>query len=201
MTPRIVAIVPAAGLSRRMGEPKLLLSLGGQSVIARVVNALQSAGVAEVIVVVRPDDDPLAHEVRTLPATLLQPAQSPPSMRDSVECAIQLLMQRGAEWDGWLLIPADHPTLDVEPVSHLIAAWSRDRTRIAVPTWNGRRGHPTLFPWSSAGEVSQLPADAGLNYLLRSRPDRVHEIESTSSEVLNDMDTPEDWQRISARWS
>ncbi|MFT4555717.1 MAG: CTP:molybdopterin cytidylyltransferase MocA, partial [Planctomycetaceae bacterium] len=33
----LFAIVPAAGLSRRMGQPKLVMDLGGKAVIERLL--------------------------------------------------------------------------------------------------------------------------------------------------------------------
>jgi molybdenum cofactor cytidylyltransferase len=201
MTPRIVAIVPAAGHSRRMGQPKLLLKLGEKTVIARVVEALHSAGIEKVLVVARSDDPLLAEEVRQTTAELVVPEIDPPDMRASVELALRSLGQVAEEWDGWMLIPADHPTLETQVIEQLIAAWDSDRTRIAVPTWQGRRGHPTLFPWVTANEVSLLPPDSGLNVLLRSRPDRVLEVAARSDQVLIDLDTPDDWERIQKNWN
>ena len=196
MTPRIVAIVPAAGHSRRMGQPKLLLKLGEKTVVARVVEALCTAGIGKVMVVVRPGDLPLAEEVRRTPAELVLPEIAPPDMRVSVEMALRSLGPAADAWDGWMLIPADHPTLEPQVIEELIAAWDSDRSRIAVPSWQGRRGHPTLFPWETAVEVSQLPVDKGLNSLLRSRPERVLEVAASNDGVLIDLDTPEDWERI-----
>ena len=53
---RLVVIVPAAGHSRRMGQPKLLLPLGDRPVIARLVEAFDHPSVLDVLVVIRPDD-------------------------------------------------------------------------------------------------------------------------------------------------
>ena len=55
---RLFAIIPAAGLSRRMGEPKLLLNLAGQTVIARLLNALDHPRMTSRSVVVRQSDIP-----------------------------------------------------------------------------------------------------------------------------------------------
>ena len=50
----IYAVVPAAGRSRRMGQPKLLLGMGGQTVIEHVITALREGGVDRVLVVIGP---------------------------------------------------------------------------------------------------------------------------------------------------
>ncbi len=204
MTPRLIAIVPAAGLSRRMGQPKLLLDLAGQTVIARVVQALRAAAIERCLVVVRPDDVELAREVVATGGEVVQPPTNPAEMRESVEYALREVTRQshstGRPCDGWVLIPADHPTLNSELVRDLIVVWSENPSRIAVPTCNGRRGHPTIFPWSLTEEVYQLPSDQGLNSLLRSNPDRVLEMTVTDARILEDLDTPEDWQRMRMEW-
>lgn len=199
MNLRIAAIVPAAGHSRRMGQPKLLMKLGEQTVISLVIDTLRAAGIERVLVVIRPDDTALADEVARTSAELIQPQIPPSDMRQSVEVALQVLLQEGSPCDGWLLVPADHPALDAESVRQLVTGWEEHSTAITVPTWNGRRGHPTLFPMSLAQEVLQLPADTGLNQLLRRCPERVREVPAASSEVLRDLDTPADWEELLRR--
>lgn len=204
MTPRLIAIVPAAGLSRRMGQPKLLLDLAGRTVIERVVHALRDAGISRCLVVVRPDDVELAREVLAAGAEVVQPPENPAEMRQSVEYALREVARQTPSstppCDGWVLIPADHPMLNSNLVQNLVKVWSASPSRIAVPACNGRRGHPTIFPWSLAEEVYRLPPDQGLNSLLRSNPDRVLEMSVTDARVLDDLDTPEDWLRLRMEW-
>ncbi len=101
-------------------------------------------------------------------------------------------------YDGWVLIPADHPTLNPQLVRELIAAWSASPSQIAVPVYDGQRGHPTIFPWSLVEEVFRLHPDQGLNQVLRSDPTRVLEVPVADPRVLDDLDTPEDLLRLRA---
>jgi molybdenum cofactor cytidylyltransferase len=57
---RTIGLIPAAGKSRRMGQPKLLLPLRGTTVLEQVLAAVRSAGVDEILVVVAPEMDDLA---------------------------------------------------------------------------------------------------------------------------------------------
>lgn len=199
MIPRLLAIIPAAGRSRRMGQPKLLLDIAGQSVISRVLSALQEAGIARTLVVVRSDDEALIHEARQAGGAVVTPAVAPEEMRQSVEIALQHVRHSKAAsetYTGWMLVPADHPTLHPEVIQRLIAAWRDHPQRIAVPVHAGRRGHPTLFPWSMVDEVFSLPSEQGLNRLLRMNPESVLEVEVADSRVLDDLDTPEDLIRL-----
>src|SRR5262245_66026418 len=59
----IPGILLAAGASTRMGRPKALLPLGGVTFVRRVLDTLKSAGLSEIVVVVRPGHDAVIAEV------------------------------------------------------------------------------------------------------------------------------------------
>lgn len=196
--PRLFAVIPAAGHSRRMGRPKLLLPLGGTTVIERVLTVLDHPAIAARCVVVRAGDAPLAEAVRNAGGLVLHPPADPPDMRASVSFALEAIQQNFSprEDDGWLLVPADHPVLDRNLIGTLIATWERDRPRILVPRVGDRRGHPTLFRWSLAREVARIPNDLGLNWLLNKHAREVSELPVEGGAALTDLDTPEDYDRL-----
>ena len=198
MPGRLFAVIPAAGLSRRMGRHKLLLPLGSRCVVERLLDALDVPTVAARMVVARADDEPLAAAARAAGALVVQPDVPPPEMRASVEHALREIERRFTprDEDGWMLIPADHPVLDRGAVSAIVAAWHMRRPPIFVPTCDGRRGHPTIFQWALAREVFTLPPDCGLNRLVRAHPERVLEYEIGNRSVLVDLDTPDDYAAL-----
>lgn len=195
---RLFAIVPAAGLSRRMGEPKLLMPFGRGTVISAMLGVLQRPEIVRTIVVVRPDDEPLRAAVTSWGGEALQPSESPEEMRVSVEHALKLLEQdhHPAPSDGWLLCPADHPLLDSTVLLKLIDRWFAGNCRILLPTFQGRRGHPTIFQWDLADEVVRLPKDQGINQIVRHHAQEVVEFEVGTDSILADLDTPEDYSRL-----
>jgi molybdenum cofactor cytidylyltransferase len=65
---------------------------------------------------------------------------------------------------------------------------------IWAPAASGRRGHPVLFPWPLAAELDRLAANEGLNALLARH--RVHTVEAEARTVLEDLDTPADYERL-----
>ena len=197
-SPRLFAVIPAAGLSRRMGQPKLLLPLDGTTVIERVLTVLDHPAIAARCVVVRAGDAPLKEAIRHAGGLVLHPPLDPPDMRASVSFALETIQRDFAprEDDGWLLVPADHPVLDRSLIETLIATWERARPLILVPCVGNRRGHPTLFRWSLAREVSRIPADLGLNWLLSEHASDVTELPVEGDGALTDLDTPEDYDRL-----
>jgi molybdenum cofactor cytidylyltransferase len=196
--PRLFAVIPAAGHSRRMGRPKLLLPLGSNTVIGRMLAALSEPVIAATIVVVRRDDEPLRAAIADSGAIPLQPAVAPEEMRQSVEHALRYIEEEfhPRPEEGWLLAPADHPLLEPAVIERLASEWRAAQGNIVVPAYRGRRGHPTLFPFSLAAEVFRLPADQGLNRLVQMHAALVREVELDSPSVLADLDTPEDYERL-----
>ncbi|MEX2114373.1 MAG: nucleotidyltransferase family protein [Pirellulales bacterium] len=196
------AVIPAAGRSQRMGQPKLLLPWGTSTVIEQVLAAWRSSQVDHTVMVVHPDDAELAELARACGALVVRADAPPPQMKASIRLGLAEISRRftPADRDAWLLAPADMPALSSEVIDRLIeahralAADLHERPTIWAAAAGGRRGHPVLFPWSLAKEVEQLAADEGLNALVARH--RVRTIEADASAVLQDLDTPEDYQRL-----
>lgn len=201
---RLFAVIPAAGRSRRMGRPKLLLPWLGTTIIEHLIGTLTRDEITATMVVTRPDDAELQAVLRRTPVIAVIPDHEPPTMRDSVEVGLRAIKERFAplETDGWLLIPADHPLLERSVLDDLLTRWAAEDCDVLVPKYGAKRGHPTLLRWALAAEVEQLPQDVGINTLLRSPTHVVTEWQTDRESVLADLDTPEDYtfwqQRLSS---
>ncbi len=153
------AIIPAAGRSQRMGRPKLLLPWQGSTVIEHVVAAWSASAVQQVVIVVAPDNLPLAKVCRNLPCQLLVPATPPPDMKASVCCALNWIKEHHSPLptDAWLVAPADLPGLSAEAIDGVLTAYDPLDATIVVPQHAGRRGHPVLFPWQLCRKLLPWP--------------------------------------------
>jgi molybdenum cofactor cytidylyltransferase len=191
------AIVPAAGHSTRMGQPKLLLPLGDRTVLEHVVAALRAGGVDRVVVVVGPHVPELAGLAGAAGADVIQLTELTPDMRTTVERGLDRIEEhfRPQPDDPWLLVPADHPTLDAGLVRQVLAV---DRSSIVIPVHGDRRGHPTRFAWKHATGIRALPAGQGINVYIRGHAADVYELPVSDCQVLIDLDTPEDYARLVA---
>jgi molybdenum cofactor cytidylyltransferase len=79
----------------------------------------------------------------------------------------------------------------------LIHALAQGKGKIIVPIFQGRRGHPVLFGPTFAKELLQLKGDVGARSLLRKHLKSVFEVRTKSEGVVTDMDTWEDYRKIS----
>jgi molybdenum cofactor cytidylyltransferase len=200
---RTFAVIPAAGQSTRMGRPKLSLPLGDRSVLERVVAAVREGGVGATVVVIGPHVPDLVPLAEAAGATPLLLAEQTPDMRATVEHGLRWLEERfrPAPAERWLLLPADHPTLDAALVRRLLEARAnRADCSLVIPTYGGRRGHPAVIDWIHVAGIRVLPQGVGLNRYFRQHVGETLEVPVASADVLCDLDTPEDYERLRRRW-
>jgi molybdenum cofactor cytidylyltransferase len=190
VTPCVAAIVPAAGLSRRMGSCKQLLPLGGTTVIARVLETLLRGGIREVVTVVGPRGAEVAAEAQRYPVTVVRSSDPEGDMAASVRLGRDAL---SGEVSGVVVALCDHPLVVPETIASLCYAHGSDPAAIIISCHGGGRGHPTLFP---RHVLNELRTGCTLRDLVRHDPARVRHLEVADPGVLMDMDTPEEYRRI-----
>ena len=198
---RVFAIVPAAGRSRRMGLDKQLLNVGGQSMLAGVLHGLERSRVCSVTLVTHSGITAHIETDRFAKLSVVVNDDEKSHMIDSVRMGIDAARHSrvGREMtpsDGFLILPADQPGIDVPDIDRCIAVFLRDATRIVIATHGERRGHPLIFPASLESIVRSDACDGGLNALPRTHADRVVTVPCGSPGVIRDIDTPDDYERL-----
>jgi len=190
----IHAIVLAAGESRRMGRPKMLLPWGRSTMLETVVRTLLSGPFATVVVVLghRAEEHgralaPLAEEPRV---RLAVNPRYPEGMLTSLQCGV-----RAAGAGTVLVALGDQPLITAETVVRVLAAHG---TGLTVPTFRGRRGHPVCIDERLVQPLLALRPEQGLRGLFRRHPGAVTLVEAPGEEILVDLDTPEAYRRAVA---
>ncbi len=197
------ALIPAAGKSVRMSRPKLTLPLGDRTVLERLLDTVRRAGIEHILVVAGPHVPELIPLATTAGAHVLLLTQDTPDMRATVEHGLTWLEEHFHPQpdDRWLLIPADHPTLDDAVVCRILAARHACATcSIVIPTYEGKRGHPALIDWKHAAGIRAFPQGAGLNVYLRQHADETLEMPVDAAGIVRDLNTPEDYARLLQGW-
>jgi molybdenum cofactor cytidylyltransferase len=193
----ICAVVLAAGRSRRMGTQKLLLPLGGQLVVARIVDEVQRGSRGRVYVVVGHDGQRIRDALTGREVALVTNPDVEGDMLSSIRCGVRALPE---SWDAVLVVLGDQPTLASQVVSSLIQVFRTAGCGIVVPTFRGRRGHPILIARRYREELLEHHDAVGLRGLLQAHPTDVVEMAVEDPGVLEDMDRPEDYERIAKRF-
>ncbi len=197
------AVIPAAGASNRMGRPKLALPLGDRTILEHVIAALRQAEIEHILVVVGAHVAELADLAESAGAYVCIMEALPTGMRGTVEHGLRWLEDHFCPLpeDTWLLTPADHPALDASIVTRLESAYAaEEQFSIVLPTYRGRRGHPTLFAWKHVAAIRAWPAELGLNSYVRQHVAATLEVAVNSASVIWDMDTPEDYEWLRQNW-
>lgn len=197
--PIIEGIVAAAGLSSRMGRPKLLLEIDGVPLLARVVRAALDSRLDRVTVVVGPSQQvPPAIEIGDQ-ASRLSVATNPHPERGMSSSLRTGLRDINPSSAGVMILLADMPWLTTRVIDSLIESFLLNREKIVAPAVHGRRSHPVVLPRRLFGELDEITGDTGGKSLLNRHAHNVVLIEMGSYYDDSDLDTPEDLAKARER--
>jgi molybdenum cofactor cytidylyltransferase len=181
---KIGAVVLAAGEGRRFGGNKLLVTVGGEPVITRVLRALD--GIERVVVVG-------AHVEELMQYLRSEVVIYNPNYREGISTSIKLGLRLFQDYDAVLIVLGDMPLITRETISKIINAYHEGCTAV-IPTYKGLRGNPVLIHRSLFNELTRLKGDVGARELLRDRADVCYV--ECGPEVIMDIDTPDDLAKI-----
>ena len=192
----IAVVILAAGLSKRMGTPKMLLPWGETTVLGQVIRTFAETGVSEIVIVTggarETVDAEAARLAEKFPVDCIHnPAYETGEMLSSLQCGLARL---GPEVDAALIGLGDQPQLSLDSARKVVAAFESLGARLIVPSYNLRRGHPWLVERGLWGEILSLKAPETLRDFLNSHAREIIYVE-TDRTILKDLDTPEDYQR------
>lgn len=181
------ALLLCAGESTRMGQPKALCRLAGETLLGRILASLRAVGIESPRVILGAPHGSeivawLASRGLTAPQLVWNPEPSD-GMLSSIQCGLRALPSSVV---GTLLWPVDLPLVAVSTVRCLLQA---DAERLVIPTFGARGGHPVWLPQSRFAEVLALPRRASLRELSKRQPPLRLPVDDP--EVLEDLDTPE----------
>jgi molybdenum cofactor cytidylyltransferase len=188
----IAGLVLAAGLSTRMGRPKLLLDWGGSPVIRRVVEGVLAAGLDDVLVVVGPSAAELAAALAGLPVRLIVNPHPEAGQAGSLVTGVRALSP-GTR--AVVVALGDQPTLPAGAIPALLSAFGAGGGPVLAPSYRGGRGHPVLFASALFPELLALAGDRGAREVVDRDPARVTLV-PLDVPMPEDLDTPEDYERL-----
>ncbi len=178
-----------------MGTSKQLLLLGNKPVLRHCVDTLAATGVQDLVVVVSKREQAACCEALWGAKVRIVVNEAPDSqMADSVRTGLRAVDET---CPGVLVCLADHPLVNWNTYQAIINAHQQYPEKIIIPAFEGRRGHPCLFPFSVISDIFFLPT---LRDVVREENDRVLVVDGPDEGVVLDMDTMDDYRVVLGRY-
>lgn len=173
------AVVLAAGASRRLGQPKQLLQIDGETLVHRAARLALATAPLQVRVVLGHGADDIAQALSDLPVQLQLADAWEQGMGASLAAGVAALPP---SCTGALILLCDQPALDAAHLQALVQRWQQAPQRAVASAYAGISGVPALLPRSWLEPVA-LQGDRGARGLLRRRCEEVDNVENQQLQV------------------
>ncbi len=193
----ISAVVLAAGLSQRMGEPKMVLPWNEGTIIAHVVQTLQAGDVKRITIVT-------GFRRELVQAALAGKAVDFAYNERYANGEMLISLQTGLctlseEIDAALIVLGDQPQMQPETVRQVLERYAQSGGKLVVPSYQMRRGHPWLVEHELWPEILALRQPQTLRDFMQSHEADIRYLNVNTPTIFQDVDTPEDYRRFNER--
>ncbi|AUG76502.1 4-diphosphocytidyl-2C-methyl-D-erythritol synthase [Kitasatospora sp. MMS16-BH015] len=193
----VPALILAAGGGRRLGgRPKALLPYRGRPLVEHAVGVARAGGCAEPVVVLGAAAEQVRATARLDGCRLAENPDWESGMGSSLRAGLAALPP---EAPAVLVLLVDTPGVTPAAVSRLLAAHAAG-AGLAAAAYAGRRGHPVLIAAHHFAEtLATARGDVGARALLAAHAEELTLVECGDIATPDDLDTPEDLARWTAR--
>ncbi len=189
----ISAIIPAAGMSSRMGAFKPLMPIGNTTAIENIIRVFRLAGIGNISVITGFRAQDVSSALKHQDVRLVLNEFYANGMLSSIKTGI-INLQPGSE--AFFILPTDIPLVRLATVNALIEAWRPEH--IFYPTFQERRGHPPLISTCFSRDILNFNGKGGLQAFLSRNESCAVDVAVADPGILLDMDTKPDYRRILA---
>ncbi len=194
--PAVSCVVLAAGSGKRMGREKLFLPLGEKTILEHAVDSALQSGAKEVILVTRPRSKKAVSKLfQDKNVRVVTNPRHREGMASSLQAGLAAVNHAA---QGVIFALGDQPFVTPAVYDALIKSYHQRWSLITAPLYQGERGNPVLLDRRIWPLVMELEGDTGGRELFsRVAEEKVALLELGTAEVLQDIDTQEDYQRFS----
>ena len=158
----IAAVVLAAGSSTRLGKPKQLVELAGETLLERAVRTAREAGCSPVVVVLGAAHEEILGRSRLCDAVPMINVEWADGMASSIRLGVRTLGSVAQDAQGAVVMACDQPAVSA---AHLRALMGSGE--VTGSAYAKRHGVPAYFPASAFRSLMELHGDLGARDLLR----------------------------------
>jgi molybdenum cofactor cytidylyltransferase len=190
---KVAAVVLAAGSSRRMGRNKLLLEVGGESLVRRAARAAVEGSVDDVIVVLGHEEEKVRAELRGLACRTVLNADHAEGAGTSVRTGVRNAGDAGA----LVVVLADMPFVTAEMIGALVRRYRESGAPLVVSHYGEVQAPPTLYDRALFDELLAIPGERCAKQVVRRHEGEAQVVRWPES-ALRDVDVPADYDGIRA---
>jgi len=194
---KVGAVVLAAGLSTRMGQPKMILPWGKVTIIEKVIVTLLEAGIETICVITGG-----AHQevLKALKGYNVRAIFNPQYHNGEMLNSLQLGLRAFApDIHGALIVLGDQPFMQKETIESVVQTFLRANSLLVIPSFQMRRGHPWLIARQLWQEVLEIKPPRTLRDFLQANQEKITYVVVDTPTIFWDIDTPEDYERQKPR--
>ncbi|ASS92567.1 nucleotidyltransferase family protein [Peribacillus simplex] len=195
--PKIGAIILAAGMSIRMGEPKLLLPLRGQPLFRHAIDSILGSSMQPLYLVAGKYIEEIRQHSEDYPGLKII---HNPNYADGMSTSLKLGIQSIKEHvDAVMIFLADQPLISRDVIQALIEKYIEckdDGVRIVRPKYKGEAGHPILVDAVILKEFHSIEGDQGGKSIIQKYDAMTETVSFDNSMWGFDIDTPEDYLKV-----
>jgi len=184
------AIILAAGESRRMGSPKMLLPFRGKTMIENVIANVSESKADNLMVVLGAEKESIIRLIGEMSLEYCFNESYREGMLSSVQCGFRNLP---SDLSAVLVFQGDQPLITPIVIDAVIEAYLSSGKGIIIPVYKSRRGHPILIDIKYRDEIGKLSSVIGLRSLAEKFPGDVLEVDTDEPGILRDFDTYEEY--------
>ncbi len=189
----ISAILLAAGQSKRMGQPKMLLPWEKLTVIEHVITIFLNAGIEDIVVITGGAHEQVERVTTCYPIRrIYNEDYANGEMLSSLQCGLRAMPD---QVQAALIGLGDQPQVQEQSVRRICAAYQESQSSLVVPSFQMRRGHPWLVARPLWDELLQMKSPESPRDFLNRHANDIHYVEIDSPSILADLDTPDDYQK------
>lgn len=191
----IVAVVLAAGQSKRMGRPKQTLLLNGKPMLQKVLEVYRKTDVDRIVVV-------LGAESRGVRGTVhfeKEEVVTYGGYKKGMSGSLRMGIAAAPNADAVIIALGDQPFVSPSTVNKLIESYRSSGAKVVIPAYRGTRGNPVVLDRALFPQVSRIRGDVGAKSVVARNEDSVLEVPVQDKGVLADIDTPGDYTEAAAR--
>lgn len=190
--PPVGCIILAAGASRRLGQPKQLVPIDGQPMLARVTEAaLATPGLWPVVVVLGAHKEVIRPSIVRLPVQIADNPAWAEGMASSLRIGLDTIAQFSRNIDAVLITLCDQPDLTTDTLTRLLQAHRQNACDVVAARYGGHIGAPAIVRRPLFAAMAHLTGDEGARQIFQHLPPAA--IAAVDfPELVRDIDTPAD---------